>query len=163
MRHDPVELSFRRLYSAEVAENQRIPTVSGFVSTRRSLRCRSRGAKINPLISMHTFDTSPFARTCVVGRSFDELLVLTQISPSITLALPPEHPQSDPKGRRIFVSIRRHGKREQGDEAPSQQKSTQTTTRPNVFGLHIVSTPSMPAGQFLVGSGSPAPQKSEIE
>jgi hypothetical protein len=71
---------------------------------RRSARtvlcggCRAIGiptatAKLNPLISTHTFDTSPFARTRAGRLHLRAFPILTRISPFITLALPPEHPQ----------------------------------------------------------------------
>ena len=50
------------------------------------------GAKINPVISMHTFETSPFAGFGQRPGCNREFLILTQISPSLSLGVPPEVP-----------------------------------------------------------------------
>jgi HK97 family phage major capsid protein len=83
---------------------------------------------------------SGYTRIDVIGRAIEQLNIANELDPTFVVMNPKDwwslRLTKDSFGRYLL-----------GDP--------ETVGDPNIFGLSVVWTPSMPTGQFLVGSGSP--------
>lgn len=85
---------------------------------------------------------SGYTRIDVIGRAIEQINMTNELDPSFVIMNP-----RDWWSLRLTKDL--YGRYLLGDP------SSQTGAAANVFGLQAVWTPSMPVGQFVVGSGSP--------